>query len=162
MAGFQFHLQALLDQRTEAKQQAEKVLAEHETELAAERQTLKELEDEAHRAAERYQRKRAERLATGVQGGSIFTRHSDFLVGLKLDVQEAQSGVLAQQVFVEQASEAVQQARAALEERRHEAEILEKYRQKAEKRFLQEAAYREELEQDEIGNVMHLNRRAKA
>jgi len=79
-----------------------------------------------------------------------------------MDVQEAQSGVLAQQVFVDQASEAVQLARTALEERRREVDVLEKYRQKAEKRFLQEAAYREELEQDEIGNVMHLSRRAKA
>jgi flagellar biosynthesis chaperone FliJ len=162
MAVFQFRLQALLDQRTEARKQAETLLAERETELAAERQTLKELEEEALRAAERYRRKRAERLVSGVQGGSVFTRHSDFRVGLKMDVQEAQSGVLAQLVFVDRASEAVQQARAALEDRRHEADILEKYRQKAEKRFLQEAAYREELEQDEIGNVMHLNRRAKA
>jgi flagellar biosynthesis chaperone FliJ len=161
MPVFQFRLQALLDQRTEEKQRAEELLAVRERELAAERQTMKELEDEAQRAAERYQRKRFERLATGVHGGSTLARQSDFLFGLKLDVQAAQSGVLSQQVFVDQSSEAVQEARAALEERQREVEILEKYRQKAEKRFLQEAAYREELEQDEIGNVMHLSRRAR-
>lgn len=162
MAGFQFRVQVLLNQRSEAKQQAEELLAEREREHAAEQQTMKELEDAAHRARELYDRKRAEHFANGLYGGSAFSKRSDFLLGLKMDMQEAQSGVLAQQVFVDQASEEVQLARTALEERRREVEVLEKYRQKAEKRFLQEAAYREELEQDEIGNVMHLSRRAKA
>ncbi|HTF67867.1 MAG TPA: hypothetical protein VK638_34830 [Edaphobacter sp.] len=161
MSGFQFRLQVLLEQRTEVKKHAEELLAVRERELAVERRTMKELEDEAKRAADRYQRKRAERLATGVQGGCSLTKQSDFLLGLKLDMQAAQSGVLSQQVFIDQASEAVQKARAVLEERRREADVLEKYREKAEKRFLQEAAYREELEQDEIGNVMHLSRRAR-
>jgi flagellar biosynthesis chaperone FliJ len=82
-------------------------------------------------------------------------------LGLKLDVQGAQSALLSQQVFVDQAVEAVLQARTALEEVRREVDVLEKYREKAEKRFLQEAAYREELEQDEIGNVMHLSRQVR-
>jgi flagellar biosynthesis chaperone FliJ len=162
MAVFQFRLQALLDQRMEANGHAEELLATREKELAAEQRTMKELEEEAHRAAECYKRKRAERIVTGVHGGSSFATQSDFVLGLKMDVQEAQSGVLAQQVFVDESRDAVDQARTALEERRREVDVLEKYRQKAEKEFLQEAAYREELEQDEIGNVMHLSRRAKA
>jgi flagellar biosynthesis chaperone FliJ len=161
MPGFQFRLQALLDQRTEEKQRAEDLLAERERELAAERQTMRELEEEAQRAEEHFQRKRVERFAKGVHGSSTFAKQSDFLLGLKLDVQAAQSGVLSQQVFVDQASEAVREARAVLEDRRREVDVFEKYRQKAEKQFLQEAAYREELEQDEIGNVMHLSRRAR-
>jgi flagellar biosynthesis chaperone FliJ len=161
MPVFQFRLQALLDQRTEEKRHAEELLAARERELAAERRTAKELEKEVQRAADHYERKRAERFAPGVHGGSTFAKQSDFLLGLKLDVQAARSGVLSQQVFVDQAKEAVQEARVVLEERRREVDVLEKYREKAEKRFLQEAAYREELEQDEIGNVMHLSRRAK-
>jgi hypothetical protein len=161
MPGFQFRLQALLDKRTEEKHHAEELLALREKELAIERQTMKELEEEVRRAAEHYQRKRVERFAKGMHGSSTFAKQSDFLLGLKLDVQAAQSGVLSQQVFIDQASESVQQARAVLEDRRREVDALEKYRQKAEKRSLQEAAYREELEQDEIGNIMHLSRRAK-
>ena len=161
MPGFQFRLQALLDQRTEEKQRAEDLLAERERELAAERQTMRELEEEAQRAEEHFQRKRVERFAKGVHGSSTFAKQSDFLLGLKLDVQAAQSGVLSQQVFVDQAVEAVQEARVILEDRQREVDVLEKYRQKTEKRFLQEAAYREDLEQDEIGNIMHLSRRAR-
>ncbi len=158
---FQFRLQALLDQRTEEKQHAEQQLAARERELAVERQTMKELEEEAQRAAEHYQSKRLERFAKGADGGSSFAKQSNFLLGLKLDVQAAQSGALSQQVFVDQAMEAVKEARAVLEDRQRGVDVLEKYRQKAEKQFLQEAAYREELEQDEIGNVMHLSRRAR-
>lgn len=161
MPGFQFRLQALLDQRTEEKHHAEELFVLREKELAIERQTMKELEEEARRAAEHYQLKRVERFARGVHGGSTFAKRSDFLLRLKLDVQAAQSGILSQQVFIDQASEAVQEARTALEDRRREVDVLEKYRQKAEKRFLQEAAYREEQEQDEIGNIMHLSRRAR-
>lgn len=158
MSGFQFRLQSLLDRRTEEKQHAQELLAVRERELAVEEQTMKELKDEARRATERYQLKRMERFASGVFGGSTFGKQSDFLLGLKLDVQAAESGVLSQQVFVDQASGAVQQAQATLKELRRAVEVLEKYRQKAEKRFHEEAAHREELEQDEIGNVMHLSR----
>jgi flagellar biosynthesis chaperone FliJ len=161
MPAFQFRLQALLDQRTEESEHTEELLAARQRELAAEQQTMRELEEEVQRAVERYQRKRVERLATGIHGGLTLAKQSTFLFGLKLDVQAAESGVLSQQVFVDQASEAVQEARAELEERRRKVEVLEKYRQKAEKRFLQKAAYREELEQDEIGTVMHLSRRAR-
>ena len=161
MPGFQFRLQALLDQRTEEKHHAEELLALRERELANERQTMKELEEEVRRTAEHYQRKRVERFAKGTHGGSTFAKQSDFLLGLKLDVQAAQSGVLSQQFFIDQASEAMREARAVLEDRRRAVDVLEKYRQKAEKRFLQESAYREELEQDEIGNIMHLSRRAR-
>lgn len=159
MPAFQFRLQALLDRRTEEKQHAEEFLAARERELAVERQTMKKLEEEAQCAAEHHQRKRAERFSAGVHQGSTLAKQSDFLLGLKLDVQAARSAVLSQQVFVDQATEAVQQARAALEDVRRELDVLEKYRQQAESRFLREAAYREELEQDEIGNVMHLSKR---
>ena len=161
MPVFQFRLQALLDRRMEEKQHAEEFLAARERELAVEWKTMKGLEDEVQRVEELYQRKRVERFAPGVHAGVRLSNQSDFLVGLKLDMQAAHAGVLSQQVFVDQAMEAVQEARAALEVCRREVEVLEKYREKAEKRFLQEAAYKEELEQDEIGNVMHLSRRAR-
>jgi flagellar biosynthesis chaperone FliJ len=161
MPVFQFRLQALLDRRMEEKQHAEEFLAARERELAAERKIMKELEDEVQRIEELYQRKRTERFVSGVHIGVRLSNQSDFLVGLKLDVQAAHAGILSQQVFVDQAMDAVQEARAVLEVCRREVEVLEKYRDKAEKRFLQEAAYKEELEQDEIGNVMHLSRRAR-
>jgi hypothetical protein len=55
----------------------------------------------------------------------------------------------------------VEHARSIVDACRRAVDALEKYKQKAKNRYLQEIAYREELEQDEIGNVMHLNRRVR-
>lgn len=162
MPAFQFRLQTLLDRRIEERQHAEEAANARERELMSEKQIMKELEQEAERAEELYQRKRAERVVASIREGSRLASQSDFLSGLKLDVQTARSAVLSQQIFVDQASEAVREAQAALALCRKEVDVLEKYREKAEKRFLQEVAYREELEQDEIGNVMHLSRRSRA
>ena len=157
---FQFRLQALLDRRLEEKNKAEEALAATEKELAMEQRTMKALEDEASRAEELYRSKRMERAATGINGGGSLAGRSARLAGLQLDVHEAQASILSQQVFIDQATDAVREARAEAEARRRDLDVLEKYRQKAEAKFLQEEAYREELEQDEIGNVMHLSRRA--
>ncbi len=57
--------------------------------------------------------------------------------------------------------ELVKKANAVLASRRLDEEVLEKYRQKAKTRFEQEESYKEELEQDEIGSVIYLGRRAR-
>jgi hypothetical protein len=41
---------------------------------------------------------------------------------------------------------------------RREADVLAKYREKAEKRFLRDLARKEELEEDEVGNMLFLSR----
>jgi flagellar biosynthesis chaperone FliJ len=159
MAGFQFRLQPLLDQRTEEKKMADDMLHARERELSAELVIMQQLEEEVRRAERNYQSERMKRLAVGTAKGSAFVRQGDLLLGLKQDVQAAYSGVFAQQVFLDQATGAVDEARAELKERQRDLDVLEKYRDKVEKRFSQKAAYREELEQDEIGNAMHLSRR---
>jgi hypothetical protein len=161
MPAFQFRLQTLLDQRLEAKKRADEALAGRQQELAAEQQTLQGLEEEVERLTKLYQEKRLELAKFPVREGFRLTNQTDFLQGLKLDIQAARSGVLAQQVFVEQAEEAVREAEQVVVACQREVDVLDKYREKAEKRFWAELAYREELELDEIGNVMHLNRRMK-
>ncbi|MBB6142576.1 siroheme synthase [Silvibacterium bohemicum] len=84
---------------------------------------------------------------------------NELLLRLEMDVRDARSAVLSQQILVDQALELVVEARKVLATRRLDEDVLEKYRQKAEARFVQEQSYKEELEQDEIGNVMHLSRR---
>lgn len=158
---FVFRLQALLDQRIDLRKEAENDLKARESELAAERKTLRELEDAAEAAAAHYRHKRAERSRSGMSRGVPILIQNDSLLGLEMDVQEARSAILSQQILVEQALEVVGQAKEALAARRLDEEVLEKYRQKAKTRFEQEESYKEELEQDEIGNVMHLSRRSR-
>jgi flagellar biosynthesis chaperone FliJ len=158
---FVFRLQALLDQRIDRRKHAEEELKTREGELSAERKTLKELEQAVETAVALYRRRRAERSRSGMSLGVPILIQNDSLTGLEMDVQEARSAVLSQQILVDQALELVTNANAVLASRRLDEEVLEKYRQKTKTRFEQEESYKEELEQDEIGSVIFLGRRAR-
>jgi flagellar biosynthesis chaperone FliJ len=158
---FVFRLQALLDQRIDLRKQAEDELKARESELSAEQKTLQELEQAVETAAALYRRRRAERSKSGMSLGVPILIQNDSLIGLEMDVQEARSAVLSQQILVDRTLELVKIANADLAVCRLDEEVLEKYRQKAKTRFEQEESYKEELEQDEIGSVIYLNRRAR-
>jgi flagellar biosynthesis chaperone FliJ len=158
---FVFRLQALLDQRIDQRKQAEDQLKARESELSTEKQTLQGLEQAVETAVALYRCRRAERSKSGMSLGVPILIQNDSLIGLEMDVQEARSAVLSQQILVDQALELVKKGNAVLASRRLDEEVLEKYRQKNKTRFEQEQSYKEELEQDEIGSVIYLNRRAR-
>jgi flagellar biosynthesis chaperone FliJ len=158
---FVFRLQALLDQRIDLRKQAEDELKARENELSAEKETLQELEQAVETAVVLYRRRRTERSKSGMSLGVPILIQNDALIGLEMDTQEARSAVLSQQILVDHALELVKKANVVLASRRLDEEVLEKYRQKAKARFEQEENYKEELEQDEIGNVIYLGKRAR-
>lgn len=158
---FVFRLQALLDQRIDLRKQAEDELKARENELSAEKKTLQELEQAVETAVALYRRRRTERSKFGMSLGVPILIQNDALIGLEMDVQEARSAVLSQRILVDQALELVKKANVVLASRRLDEEVLEKYRQKAKTRFEQEENYKEELEQDEIGSVIYLGKRAR-
>lgn len=158
---FVFRLQALLDQRIDLRKQAEDELKARENELSAEEKTLQELEQAVETAVALYRRRRTERSKSGMSLGVPILIQNDALIGLEMDVQEARSAVLSQQILMDQALELVKKANVVLASRRVDEEVLEKYRQKAKTRFEQEENYKEELEQDEIGSVIYLGKRAR-
>jgi flagellar biosynthesis chaperone FliJ len=158
---FVFRLQTILDRRIDLRKQAEDELKSKEHELAAENRTLRELEQSVETAVELYRRRRIERSRSRVSTGVPILIQNDSLVGLEMDVQEARSAVLSQQILVDQAEERVDKAKMDLASRRLDEEVLEKYRQKTKTRFEQEESYKEELEQDEIGSVIYLGKRVR-
>lgn len=158
---FLFRLQALLDQRIDLRKQADNELKAKENELSAEKTTLQELEQAVEMAVALHRRRRTERSKSGMSLGVPILIQNDALIGLEMDVQEARSAVLSQQILVDQALELVKKANVVLASRRLDEEVLEKYRQKAKTRFEQEENYKEELEQDEIGSVIYLGKRAR-
>ena len=158
---FVFRLQAVLDKRIDLRKQAEDELKAKQNELSAENKTLQELEKRVEAAVALYRRRRAQRSRSGtIRGGPILIQN-DSLIGLEMDIQEARSAVLSQQILVDQALELVNEATRVLASRRLDEEVLEKYRHKAKTRFEQEESYKEELEQDEIGSIIYLGRRAR-
>ena len=158
MPVFHFRLQAVLDRRVEAQKKAEEALSERQKELAVEQQTLKSLEKEANRLTQRYSVRRTERLVKETRESSRLGSITNYLFALELDMQAARSSVLSQQLFVDQAQEAVEAAQQTVSVARREVEVLEKYRDKEQHKFELEIARQEELELDEIGNVMFISR----
>ncbi len=153
MQVFRFRLQALLDHRMEEQKQAEEV-------LAVEQGRLKEVNEEFDRLAERYKRKRTQRYGAEFLSAARIIRQADYLLALELDLQAAQAGIMSQEVFVNQAREAVKEAEQQLAACRRKVDVLTKFREKAEMDHHLNAARQEELEQDEIGNVVYLLRRS--
>jgi flagellar biosynthesis chaperone FliJ len=158
---FVFRLQALLDRRIDLRKEAEDELKAREDDFSAETRTLRELEQAVETAVALYRRRRTERSKSGMRLGVPILIQNDALIGLEMDVHEARSAVLSQQILVDQARERVNEANRTLASRRLDEEVLEKYRDKAKTRFEKEESYKEELEQDEIGNVIYLGRRAR-
>lgn len=159
MARFLFRLQILLDRKNEARQLAEEARLARVAELAGERRTMEELQEELLRTKALYRSKREERASGKADGGPRLACRSGRLRGLQLDVQLGETSVLSQQLFLDRAMEAVDHAVAALAAIRCEVDQLEKQKERAEKTFLAEQNYREELELDEIGTGMYLSRR---
>jgi flagellar biosynthesis chaperone FliJ len=158
---FVFRLQPILDQRSDLRKQAEEKLKATERELAAEKRTLQELEQAVNAAARLYRHRRVERSRSRMTHGVSILLQNASLIGLEMELQEARSAALAQQILVDQALELVDEANVVLASRRLEEEVLEKYRQKVKTRFEQEESYKEELEQDEIGSVIYMSKRAR-
>jgi flagellar export protein FliJ len=158
MAGFRFRLQPLLDERLQAQKHAEEELAESQKELLVEKRTWKDLQREQKRIEDLIVIRRRELIGNVPIGGGELEQRKEYLAALSLQLQSARDAVFSQQLVVDEANAKVEAARSRVAERSREAETLAKYREKLEKEFLREAARKEELELDEIGNVLYLNR----
>jgi flagellar biosynthesis chaperone FliJ len=159
VAAFRFRLQILLDQKLEAKKQAEEELAKRQAELASEQAALADLQRRAESLAQKHQDARRELAHMNSTSGQDLLSYSAHVDSLGQDVESARDAAFAQEVLLDEFKEKVDEARAVLAERSREAEILTKYKDKLERRFQRQVEQKEELEQDEIGNMLYLSRR---
>jgi flagellar biosynthesis chaperone FliJ len=159
MGVFRFRLQILLDQKLEAKKQAEEDLAERQAELASEQAALADLQRRAENLAQKHQDARQELAHMNSTCGQDLLNYSAHVDSLGEDVELARDAVFAHELFLDDFEDRVEGARAQLAERSREAEILTKYRDKLERRFQRQVEQKDDLEQDEIGNMLYLSRR---
>ncbi|MEZ5403583.1 MAG: hypothetical protein R2729_28140 [Bryobacteraceae bacterium] len=154
---FQYRLQTLLDQKARAQEEAERALGDKQRDLRVERERL---EEENGKLAAVQQKREAFRRETPAEMTADTMRYrADYLRGLGQDVELAKDAVYAQRFAVEEAEERVEEARSALARATREAEVLRKHREKAETRWRREQERAAELEQEEIGSVLHEARR---
>jgi len=154
---FRFRLQPLLDRTIKEKEAAEEDLAERQKELQREQAALKHLYDEVRHIGNKIQAARRALLGSMNEGGDLLLK-SQRVGALTEDLARAHEAAFYQKLVLEECEERTKQSRQILTECSQKVEALNKYRNKLERHFLDEVAQKEELEQDEIGNVLYLTR----
>ena len=150
-APFKYRLQTLLDLKLERKEELQRDLAQRLAELAAEQKAHQELE--AARARMEEKLASLKRVPLGMSGLAI-QQYRDYLRGLVMDVEAARDAEFSQRLRVQEFQDNVGKARRALAECSREVEVLNKHRDRLEKRFLKEAERKEAADQDEIGSML--------
>jgi flagellar export protein FliJ len=155
MARFTYRLQRLLDVKIERKEQLERNLVQCQRELVAEQEAL----DELRRAQARIEEKLtvSKRSILGGSAGvseHVIRQRTDYLHGLASDLEAAKNAEFSQRLRVREFEERLAEARHLLAEGSREVEVLNKHRDRLEKRFLKELEKQEAAEQDEIATSM--------
>jgi hypothetical protein len=158
VAAFSFRLQYLLDQKTRVKEAAERYMTERRWELAAEKETLNVIQRELESLAQTLLNARLEMLYLNTAFAENLLRRAEHLRGLAHEREAIHESLCAQQLVIEEAEVKLGHAREHLILCSREVEILAKFRDKLQQSFLQAAARKDEMEQDEIGNISYLVR----
>ena len=157
----QYRLQALLDIRTQAEEAAKDAFSAAVKACEKEKQTLSEMVKGLERKkAERKAKVQAFLVEVTAKGGGIggFQQMNRFEDRLK--DEEAQLGleIERQKEAVAQAEKLVEQRRQEMAEAAKEKKAIEKHRDSWKAEVRKELMKKEELNQEEIGNTLHLQR----
>lgn len=159
MAVFRFRLQFVVDQKIRTKEAAEKSMAECQRELQEEQTTLARLRRKADDLAGKIATARRQMVQPPPPLIHNLGQCVEHLRGLTHDAEDLRETALAQELVVEDAEAKLHQAREHLAACSRDAEILNRFKEKQQCRFIQDEKRREEIEQDEAGNLLHLIRK---
>ena len=158
-----YRLQLLLEQKEEAKKQADRELVRQEEQLQAQVKVLEDLQASEKLLIEKREQLRRERLTKPGERGALSAREvqerSEYIKAVGVQILEANNQVLAQRAVIEECEAKVKQAKESAKEARREVEVLSKHREQQEERFRRDERAKEELALDEIGNVLYTTRR---
>ena len=163
MNGFIYRLQLLLNQKEEAKKEAERELRRQEEQLLAQLKVLESLQCKEKELLASRQQHRRDLLAKSDGEAPLSAQEvqlrSDYIKDLGFQIEQVRNSILSQRVVIEERESMVKRASENLKEAKREVEVLAKHRSKQEQRFLREQQAKEELALDEIGNVLYTTRR---
>ena len=152
-----YRLQALLEIRERAEEEAKEVFAQAQRALAEEKQTLQDLKDELeamiadrHRRREEY----AQKLASGEMKVTDQAAAYRFIDRLKEKEQEQQGKIDGQQENVREAEKQVVRAQSALVEATQDLKALVKHKEKWAAEIKKKRQMAEEDNLDEIAQVI--------
>ena len=147
---------------TVRKEQAAKALSERRKELLAEQKALEDMKRREQELVARRQdlRKRVLETEPGQSlTGDRIQQRRQYVEALGLDIEAARDAVFSQRLVVDECEEKVAQAQAEMLKSQRDVEVMNKYRERLEQRFRREEERKEELDQDEIGNMLFMSRR---
>lgn len=157
---FVYRLQVLLDQRERGQDDARQALGVTIRALEDAKTSLLALQLRADEATDRHREARNAVLAPagGMLTGGEVRRRAEEVRYLEKEAGWARDSVLEQRITIEDCSDAVDAARAALAEAMRQVEVLRKHRARAEQRYFRDEERVEAEQQDESGTVQ-FNRR---
>jgi ABC-type transporter Mla subunit MlaD len=161
VAQFRYRLQTLLEQKMQAKQEAQHNLAAAQRELRKQQDELEACLVEQEAAAERLQEARVEALSpvAGAATGEWMRLKRAHIHRLEEQNERAVSETKAQELSVTEAGERLAAARETLASSSRDVEGLERHRVRLERRFRAETEKKEALDQEEMANVIFLQGR---
>lgn len=156
-----YRLQTLLDIRTRAEEQAKEAFSLAVKEAEREKKKLAELKGTLERRrAERKAKVRAFLEEMTEKGGGItgFQQMGRFEARLKDEEAQVELEIEAQRDVVVEAERVVELRRQEMADAAMAKKAIEKHKDTWTKQVRYEREQREELNQDEIGNALHLRR----
>ena len=157
----QYRLQTLLEMRERTEEEAKQAFSEAMKALAKEKDALVKLENdlEQRKAArkQKVQEFMAEVMKKGVGAGGIGTMNR-FEDRLKDEEKQVALDIERQKEAVRQAEALVEVRRAEMADAAKEKKAIEKHKDNWKAEVKKERQAREELNQEEIGNTLHLQR----
>lgn len=156
-----YRLQALLDIRTRAEDEAKEAFSEAVKAAEKEKQALAGMQKDLERKkVERKAKVAAFLQEMTAKGGGIsgFQQMSRFEQRLKDDEAQLALEIERQKEIVVQAEKLVEQRRAEMADAAKEKKAIEKHRDNWKAEIRKERMAKEEMNQEEIGNTLHLQR----
>jgi flagellar export protein FliJ len=159
-----YRLQPVLDKRQKIKEDAEKALGAAQKELDAEKkkeQECAEAVENAKRAKEEFKAEMNRKMLTENLEINKITMLKNYVKSLEYLIEQAKEKLEQQKVRVKQAEKVVDQKRGELLEATKEFQAIEKHKEKWAEAIKKEMEEAEQKEQEEIGNVLYLQRKQK-
>ena len=156
-----YRLQTVLEMRERAEEEAKQAFAEALQALAAAERELKRMQEDLERRKKERAQKVAEYLQKCLQSGSAANAMQNMnRYENRLRDEEAQCAleIEKQHAVVADRQAEADAKRAAFTEATKEKKAIEKHKEKWEKQVKTERQAREEANQEEIGNALHLAR----
>jgi|SRR6185295_11753911 len=156
-----YRLQTLLEMRERTEEEAKQAFSDAMKALAKEKDALKKLEEDLEKRKAARKQKVQEFLGevmkkgVGANGIGQMNRFED-----RLKDEEAQVGldIERQKESVRQAEQLVEQRRLEMADAAKEKKAIEKHKDNWKKEVRKERQAKEEMNQEEIGNTLHLAR----